>query len=103
MAIIDPFRLLDHSVGHTATGKTIMQFKGTLSQFRTAHIKWKAQDHKDAFEILTKLSKDKRQKHRAHLEALAIIHKEEWQYKKSVKVSENTPITAIPIFLRVNQ
>lgn len=81
----NPFRLLQHSLGHTRTGKLIMEFTGNIAQFRTAHLKWNAADHFEAAELLNKLAKRPTTRKREFVQLLSNIHKEEGNYKKQHK------------------
>ena len=44
--------LLPHSLGHTSTGKLILDQIGSVSQLRTSCIKWTRKDHLEAVQVI---------------------------------------------------
>lgn len=73
--------IIQHSLGHTTSGKLILDFPGNISQFRTAHIKWTAKEHLEAHKILMeKLNKrifDNESYDKMEITVIATIHYEE--------------------------
>ena len=87
---INPFTRPPHSLGHTHTGKTILELGGNILEFRAIHLKWSPGDHQEACQILLeKRKKEVDEANRGYLEILALIHKEEGKRKKFTLTSRS--------------